>query len=72
MQHYEGKVKPVESAVAVPGAEGVDARKSINSDNYHIAFGTKMSGQRKPKEVSYNDTHPTPYRVKIILGLFLL
>ncbi len=53
VQHYEGKVKPPESGAGVQGAEGADPRKSINSDNYHIAFGTKMSGQRKPKEVRF-------------------
>ena len=31
-------------------------RKSMNTDGYHIAFGTKISGQRKtPKEVTRLD-----------------
>ena len=31
-------------------------RKSMNTDGYHIAFGTKISGQRKaPKEVTRHD-----------------
>ena len=44
------------SSFANPDLNSSGNRKSMNTDGYHIAFGTKISGQRKtPKEVTRHD-----------------